>query len=106
MVIKDFDSTLEDIKSIKNILSIKIYDLINYKNDDSRKFILPAMIVVFDSDGGRKCLNLCAKDKYFNEFVKKVQSVYEKEKGQGSIFNDGYIYIDDNTKNDDIHVER
>ena len=71
------DKTLLTINSIKNLESIKIYDLPSFKLDDTRKYVLPAMMISYD---GGKYLNMYSREKYFNEFVLKVQEVYLKER--------------------------
>lgn len=70
------DKELVTINQIRNISFIKIYDIASFELDDSRKYTLPAMMINYD---GNKFLNLSAKDKHFDQFVRKVQQVYIKE---------------------------
>lgn len=67
--------TLIDIYNIRNIQSIKLYDMVVSKTP--KLVIIPALFVVYD---GGKEINLCAKDKYFSTLVKKVVQVYKDEK--------------------------
>ena len=71
------DKELLTIKQIKNLSFIKIYDIASFELDDSRRYSLPAMMINYD---GNKYLNMSGRDKYFDQFVKKVQQVYLKEK--------------------------
>ena len=101
IIINNQDDLLLEINLIKNIESIKIYDLTSYISNDTRTILLPAMIVSYD---GGKYLNLSARDKYFDVFIKKVQSVYNEEKDRFTIdkklnpFSTSSIDIDENTK--------
>ncbi len=69
------DPVLISIYNIRNIESIKIWDLV--QNGTNRMLVVPAIIVMYD---GGKQLNLCAKDKYFDIYVKKIVQVYNDEK--------------------------
>ena len=71
------DKELLMIEQIRNLSFIKIYDIASFELDDSRRYTLPAMMINYD---GNKYLNLSGRDKYFDQFVKKVQQVYLKEK--------------------------
>lgn len=94
------DNMLIDIYNIRNIESIKFYDVVVTKVP--KLIIVPALYVIYD---GGKEINLCAKDEYFTTFAKKVVQVYEDEKNQileGSLtdpfhMNQG-IQIDEHTQ--------
>lgn len=75
MQFNTMDETLISIYNIRNIESIKLYDMV--LNSASTFSIVPALLVYFD---GGKALNLCAKDEYFDTLVKKVVEVYRDEK--------------------------
>lgn len=70
------DPTLVEIYNIRNIESIKLWDLVS-NDEDNKRTVIPAFMVIYD---GGKQLNLCAKDKYFDIFVKKITEVYKDEK--------------------------
>ena len=70
------DPTLVEIYNIRNIESIKLWDLVS-NDEDNKRTVIPAFMVIYD---GGKQLNLCAKDKYFDVFVKKITEVYKDEK--------------------------
>lgn len=96
MYIKRTDEMLLEINNIKNIRSIKIYDLLITKLNNT--YILPSVLVVYDG----KVLNLCSKDEYFDELVNKLIDVYNKEKDKKYIDDFGreiQIDIDEKTKN-------
>lgn len=69
------DPELIEIYNIRNIESIKVWDLV--MNSSTKTLVIPAILVIYD---GGKHKNLCAKDKYFDVFVKKVVEVYRDEK--------------------------
>lgn len=75
MQVNVMDKILIDIYNIRNIESVSITDLA--LNSSDKLLIISSLIVVYD---GGKMLNLCAKDKYFDELVKKVVEVYNDEK--------------------------
>ena len=81
MYIKRTDEMLLEINNIKNIKSIKIYDLLISRT--SNNLLLPSILVEYDG----KVLNLCSKDEYFDELVNKLIEVYNREKNKK--------YIDD-----------
>ena len=101
IVLKNIDELLTTIGSIKNLESVKVYDLTSYVQNDTRTMLLPAILIIYD---GGKYLNLSAKDKYFDVFAKKVQSVYNEEKDKLVIdksinpFRTCVIDIDDKSK--------
>lgn len=69
------DPNLITIYNIRNIESIKVWDLV--QNSEGKRLVIPAIMIIYD---GGKQLNLCAKDKYFDIYVKKVVEVYRDEK--------------------------
>ncbi len=71
------DSELMEIGAIKDLEFVKFYDLTT--NQDKKKIIVPALMINYNNG---KMLNLSILDKYFNQFVQKVISVYKKEKGR------------------------
>lgn len=75
MRLYSMDPVLIDIYNIRNLESVKVWDLV--MNSTSKTLVIPAILVVYD---GGKHMNLCAKDKYFDVFVKKVLEVYRDEK--------------------------
>ena len=77
IIIKSEDELLTEIKSIKDISFIKIYDLTSFELDDNRRIVLPCIMVQY---GRNKFFNLKATDKYFEQLLFKVQEVYLKEK--------------------------
>ena len=94
------DPSLVQIYNIRNLESVKVWDLV--QNEIGKRVIVPAILIIYD---GGKQLNLCAKDKYFDIYVKKVVEVYKDEKD--NILEDNLtdpfrlksrIDIDDNTK--------
>ena len=101
IVLNEMDNLLVRINGIKKISMIHIYDITCYVHNDTRAFLLPGMMIYYD---GGKCLNLYAKDKYFDIFVKKVQSVYNVEKDMYKIdksinpFDSKSISMDEKTK--------
>lgn len=93
------DSLLLEIYSIKNLESIKIYDLL-IQNNSNKNLIIPTMMITYN---GNKMLNLCSKDKYFDIYVKKVLEVYNKEKNSSLVIETPFskqegIIMDNNTK--------
>jgi len=80
------DKLLIDIYNIRNIQSIQVSDIVLpiYKN--TKSMIIPCLMVEYD---GGKMITLCAKDKYFDIFVKKTIEVYNDEKDH--IFDDDLI---------------
>ncbi len=75
MQIFEMDPVLFDIYNIRNIESINLWDL--HSSTDGKLLVLPALMVNYD---GGKYLNLCVKDKFFVEYVRKVRQVYNDEK--------------------------
>lgn len=91
---------LIDIYNIRNLESIKFWDL--HGTSDSKLLVIPAIMITYD---GGKNINLCAKDKYFDDFVRKIVEVYNDEKN--NILEDSltdpfrmrqHIRIDERTK--------
>ena len=93
----EMDDTLRKINSLKNITSIKYHDLSSVTDNKSK--IIPGFLVFYN---GNNSLFLTVKDKYYQDFVKKLRSVYSNE--QNSIIttdimgNKKSIQIDDFTK--------
>ncbi len=75
MKIDVMDQLLIDINNIRNIEYINFWDL--HGTSDSKILVIPALMINYD---GGKTINLCAKDKYFDTFVRKVVEVYNDEK--------------------------
>lgn len=75
MQIRSMDEELVVINNIRNLTSVKIWDLVQH--DKGKDLVVPAILITYD---GGKQLNLCAKDNYFNEYVRKVIEVYRDEK--------------------------
>lgn len=75
MRLYSMDPELVEIYNIRNIESVKVWDLV--MNSSTKTLVIPAILVIYD---GGKHKNLCAKDKYFDVFVKKVVEVYRDEK--------------------------
>ncbi len=75
MQLYGMDKELIEIYNLHNIESIKIWDLLT--SETRKMLVLPTLLVTYD---GGKILNLGAKDKNFNVFVKKVIEVYHNEK--------------------------
>lgn len=73
---------LDKIYKIKNIESISIKDIVQSVSEAI--YVIPMLIVTYD---GNKSMALCSRDKYFDEFVKKVTEVYKDEKD--NIYEDG-----------------
>ena len=69
------DKELIDIYNIKNIESIKVFDVMS--NSGSKILLIPAILIFYD---GGKTMCLCNEDKYFDVFVRKVVEVYNLEK--------------------------
>ena len=100
MKIDIMDQLLIDIYNIRNLEYVNFWDL--HGTSDSKILVIPAIMINYD---GGKTLNLCAKDKYFDTFVRKVVEVYNDEKD--NILEDSLtdpfrlrqsIKIDDRTK--------
>lgn len=100
MKIDIMDQLLIDIYNIRNLEYVSFWDL--HGTSDSKILVIPAIMINYD---GGKTLNLCAKDKYFDTFVRKVVEVYNDEKD--NILEDSLtdpfrlrqsIKIDDRTK--------
>lgn len=66
---------LVDIYNIRNLETIKIWEMVSMSS--GQDMIVPAILITYD---GGKSLNLCAKDKHFDTYVKKVFQVYSDEK--------------------------
>lgn len=77
MQIYGMDDTLIEIYNIKDITSIKLWDRMLNSYNENKMIIVPGLIVTYN---GGKMLNICADEKYFYEFVKKVREVYNDEK--------------------------
>ena len=75
MKIDTMDQLLIDIYHIRNLEYVNFWDL--HGTSDSKVLVIPAIMINYD---GGKTLNLCAKDKYFDTFVRKVVEVYNDEK--------------------------
>lgn len=75
MRLYSMDPKLIEIYNIRNIESIKVWDLVLSAN--SKELVVPAILVIYD---GGKNLNLSAQDEYFDVFVKKILEVYNDEK--------------------------
>ncbi len=75
MQVIGMDSRLIEINNIRNLTSVKLFDLT--LNASSGLLVVPSLMITYD---GGKTLNLCAKDDYFNEYVRKVIEVYKDEK--------------------------
>ena len=75
MKIDVMDQLLIDIYNIRNLEYVNFWDL--HGTSDSKILVIPAIMINYD---GGKTLNLCAKDKYFDTFVRKVVEVYNDEK--------------------------
>lgn len=69
------DKTLIDIYNIRNLESVKVWDLIS--SNESKLLVVPCITIMYD---GGKYLSLCAKDKFFDVYVRKVVEVYNDEK--------------------------
>ena len=76
IMIRTMDPDLIKIYQIKDLEEIQFTDLA--PSTRGNKFtVLPSLLITYD---GGKFLNLCAQDKYFDVFVKKVFQVYNLEK--------------------------
>lgn len=75
MQFRTMDEVLIQIYNIRNLESVKLYDMV--LNDTNKLSVVPALLVYYD---GGKSLNLCSKDKHFTTFAKKVVQVYKDEK--------------------------
>ena len=102
LYIKEMDDLLISILAIKNIEEIQFSDLVITPSSSTQFIILPSLYVKYD---GKKTLNLCSTDKYFDVFVKKVFEVYMEEKDRdevvpdvGVVFKGSKLEIDDKTK--------
>ena len=100
MKIDVMDQLLIEIYNIRNLEYVNFWDL--HGTSDSKILVIPAIMINYD---GGKTLNLCAKDKYFDTYVKKVVEVYNDEKN--NVLEDSLtdpfrmrqaIKIDDRTK--------
>lgn len=94
------DEELITIYNIRNLESIKLWDIIQDKSN--KTLVVPIFSITYD---GGKQLSYTAKDKYFNEYVKKVAQVYHDEKNQvyeDSLTDPFHLYqgidIDEHTK--------
>ncbi len=98
MVFKADDKDLLEIYSIKDISSITYKDLYS-SQADGKMYILPSFMVMYGSTN--KVLFLSSRDKYFDEFVKKIKSVYLEEQDEivsNSISGTKQISIDEVSK--------
>lgn len=75
MQIYGMDPELVSIYNIRNLESIKIWDLVT--SSPTKMIVLPAILISYD---GGKFFHLCSKDKYYDVYVKKVMEVYHDEK--------------------------
>ena len=99
MVFKADDKDLLEIYSINNISSITYKDLLYSSESDGKMHILPSFLVVYGDTN--KALFLSSRDKHFDEFVKKIKSVYLEEENEvvsNSILGTKKISIDDVSK--------
>ncbi len=101
MKINTMDPQLIAIHNIRNLEYIHFFDIHN--KSDSKMLVVPALMINYD---GGQTINLCAKDKYFDTFVRKVVEVYNDEKDniREDSLTDPFrlrasIQIDDRTKN-------
>lgn len=83
------DPVLIEINKIKNLEMIKFYYIL-----DS----IPSISIIYDNG---KILNLCSRDKFFIELVRKVKDVYNEEKDKQILkpFGGSTLDVDDLTKN-------
>ncbi len=100
MQLKSMDEELIAIYNIRNLESIKLWDVIQDKSN--KALVVPVLSITYD---GGKQLSYTAKDEYFNEYVKKVVEVYHDEKNQvyeNSLTDPFHLYqgidIDEHTK--------
>ena len=77
LILRGMDSMLIKINEIKDIEEICFSDLAPTSLGD-KMTVMPSLFVMYD---GGKYMSLCSKDKYFDEFVRKVFQVYNREKG-------------------------
>ncbi|MGN1370982.1 MAG: hypothetical protein ACI4XM_01695 [Candidatus Coprovivens sp.] len=100
MKFESMDEQLINIYNIRNLEFVNFWDL--HGTENSKILVIPAIMITYD---GGKTLNLCARDKYFDIYVKKVVEVYNDEKN--NILEDSLtdpfrlrqrIRIDDRTK--------
>jgi hypothetical protein len=77
LILRGMDSMLVKINEIKDIEEISFSDLAPSSYGD-KMTVMPNLYVMYD---GGKYMSLCSKDKYFDEFVRKVFQVYNQEKG-------------------------
>ena len=75
MQLYGMDRELIEIYKLRNIESIKLWDLV--KNGTGKLLVIPTLLVTYD---GGKYLNISANEKYFRVFVQKVVEVYHNEK--------------------------
>lgn len=75
MQLYGMDRELIEIYNLRNIESIKLWDLV--KNGTGKLLVIPTLLVTYD---GGKYLNISANEKYFRVFVQKVVEVYHNEK--------------------------
>ncbi|MBE6150074.1 MAG: hypothetical protein E7170_05065 [Firmicutes bacterium] len=75
MLIYKKDEMIINIYNIRNLEYINIYDIVT-PNSEKMK-VIPALFISYDNG---KTMNLCANDKYFDLFIKKVTEVYNDEK--------------------------
>ena len=66
---------LVEIYNIRNLESVKVWEMGGLTS--SGDMIIPAILITYDNG---KSMNLCAKDRYFDTYVKKVIQVYNDEK--------------------------
>ena len=100
MYVEQMEELLIEIYNIKNLEYINLYDILSTEN--TKMLVIPAILINYD---GGKTLNLCAKDKYFDIYVKKIVEVYNDEKNnvREDILTDPFGYrrnieIDERTK--------
>lgn len=87
------DLGLLEIRQIENLTSISFQDIYVFNNQ--KPYIIPGFIITYGNQNN--ILFLTDHDKYFQEFVKKLKEVYQKEKDDvksNGIFGKEYIRID------------
>lgn len=75
MQVYGMEPELVTIYNIRNLESVKLWDLESARGP--KRTIIPAILITYD---GGKHLNICATEKYFDIYVKKVAQVYKDEK--------------------------
>ncbi len=96
MQLKVIDNILINIYNIRNLTSVKFWDMLDVK--DNQKMIIPALMITYD---GGKQLNITSKEKYFDVYVRKVTEVYNDENNnilEGPFGTKKQIEIDERSK--------